>query len=101
MSQQVFHFQAKIWLTQGQGAWHMLTLPQTTAEEIEFFHGHHKFGWGSLPIKATIGHTTWQTSIFTDKSSNSFILPLKKAIRLQENLHAGDQVSVTLQILVS
>jgi hypothetical protein len=94
-----FTFSAKIWLYSSEkSAWHFITLPIEVAGEINFIFGSYKRGWGSLPVKATIGTTTWTSSIFTDTKSNSFMLPIKAVVRKQENLKAGDLVEFTLEL---
>ncbi len=63
------------------------------------FHGHNMLGWGSLPVRATIGITTWKTSIFSNKKTRTYLLPLKAEIRKQENIAEGDDIKVTLEVL--
>jgi hypothetical protein len=96
-----FTFQSEVWLTPGDAGWHFITLPVDTADQINFFFGDHKRGWGSLPVNVTIGDTVWKTSIFTDKKASSFLLPLKSEVRKNERIVAGDTVSVELDILIN
>lgn len=56
-----------------------------------------KRGWGSVPIMATVGKTTWRTSIFPIKKDHYFI-PLKKKVRKTEDLHEGDTISMSYQV---
>ena len=93
-----FSFTAKVWLYPGNAAWHFVTLPADVASDINYYFAHAKRGWGSLPVVATIGTTTWKTSIFPDKQSQSFVLPLKAAVRKSEQLVQGGSVSCTVQI---
>lgn len=91
-------FKAKVWLYDGPAAWHFITLPKDIAAEINHSHGHLKRGWGSLPVAVTIGDSRWETSIFPDKKSGSYILPLKKAVRMAEGLRDGDYAEVGLEL---
>ncbi len=52
-------------------------------------------GWGSIPVNATIGKTTWKTSLFPLPKKEGYFLPVKKQILKKENLHVGDKVTVT------
>jgi hypothetical protein len=57
-------------------------------------------GWGSLRVRATIGKTTWKTSIFPDEKSKSYVLPVKAEVRKKENIKDGEPVVLTLEIMV-
>ena len=91
-------FDAELWLTEGDGGWHFITLPTDLAEDVRDHSEGRTAGFGSVPVKATIGATSWSTSIFPDKRRNSFVLPVKKAVRKAERLEAGDVTEVQLLI---
>lgn len=91
-------FKAEVWQYDGPAAWHFITLPTHIAREIDERYGHLRKGWGSLPVQVTIGQTTWSTSIFSDKQAGSYLLPLKAAVRKQEQIQAADQVKVFLSV---
>ena len=92
-----FNFTAKLWVYQGSAAWHFLTLPEEVAREIKLVCGQ-RAGFGSVRVKAVIDGTEWKTSIFPDKRSNSFLLPMKAEVRKKCKILAGDEVTVTLLI---
>ena len=97
----VFNFKTKVIIYgfDGKaGAWHFATVPENIADEINFFFADQKRGWGSLPVEVTIGESTWNTSIFPDKRTKSFMLPLKASVRKQEQIDAGDSIEVELKI---
>ena len=52
-----------------------------------------------MRVEATVGATTWRTSVFPDSHRGSYVLPIKKAVRHAEDLDDGDQVTVTLRLL--
>lgn len=56
-------------------------------------------GFGSVRVEATVGGTTWRTSVFPDSRGGSYVLPVKRAVREAEDLDDGDQVTVTLRPL--
>lgn len=93
-----FKLKSKIWVYPGMAGWHFLTLPKTQAQKITKIFGVLKRGWGSLKVKVNIGKTTWETSIFPDSKTKSYLLPLKAEIRKRENLKAGQTVKFTLEI---
>jgi hypothetical protein len=91
-------FDAELWVTEGEAGWHFITLPVDLAEEVRDHSEGRTAGFGSVPVKVTIGATSWSTSIFPDKRRNSFVLPVKKAIRKAEQLDVGDVADVQLLI---
>ena len=55
-------------------------------------------GFGSVKVEAAIGGSRWSTSVFPQKGGGWF-LPVKKAVCRAEDLAAGDEVAVRLQLL--
>ena len=68
----------KVWLYQGMAGWHFVNLPRKKSKEIKNLFGGMAGGWGSLPVIVTIGKTSWKTSIFPDKKTATYLLPLKQ-----------------------
>lgn len=99
MDRNEYQFKTKLWEYEGQGAWYFVTLPKDTAAEIKQLFGTLRRGWGSIPVEATVGDTVWKTSIFPDKESDSYLLPIKSAVRKAEQLGKGDQVVLILRII--
>lgn len=91
-------FTAEIWEADAMAAWAFVTLPRAAADEIRFAAGPPR-GFGSVRVEVTAGATTWRTSVFPDKASGSFVLPLKKAVRRSEGLEIGDDVTIALVVL--
>ena len=78
--------------------WHFVYVPKKQSEEIKKSFGTPKRGWGSIPIIATIGKTAWKTSIFPDKQSGGYLLPLKAGVRKNEQIFSDDSISFSLTI---
>lgn len=93
-------FHAPLWRHNGAAAWWFITLPTDVADEIEFRTAGQRRGFGSVRVEAHVGDTTWRTSIFPDAASRSYLLPVKKAVRLAEGLlDEGTVVEVELAVL--
>jgi hypothetical protein len=56
-------------------------------------------GFGTRRVQATIGTTVWETSLFPDRASGSYFLPIKAAVRRAEELDIDDVVSGTITLL--
>ena len=88
-----------IWDASGDGSWHFVTLPEDAADEIKAItDGGPRRGFGSVRVEATLGPTTWRTSIFPGQGS--YVLPVKKAVRTQAGIEEGDEVDVDVTLVV-
>lgn len=96
MDDVTFEFTGDLWLYPGEAGWHFITLPEGVADEIDELVGE-RGGFGSVPVVVTIGTSTWRTSLFPDKDTASFVLPVKKDIRQKERLEVDTKVSVRLR----
>jgi hypothetical protein len=93
-----YSFSAELWHFPGEAGWHFITLPRDVSEEIREETAAFRKGFGSVKVTAEVRGQAWQTSIFPDSKSGSYLLPVKKAIRSAARLSAGDKVDVRLAI---
>ena len=89
----VFRFIGSLWEYHGEAAWVFVTLPVEDAEDIRDMVATPA-GFGSVRVEVTVGETTWKTSVFPDKQSGSFVLPIKKDVRTREGIEPGDTVEI-------
>ena len=88
-----------LWLWTGEnGSWHFFTVPVEQSDEIRAHCLAATRGFRSAPVEATIGDVTWRTSVFPMKSGGYF-LPVKKEVRRRAGIAAGDQVTLTLELV--
>lgn len=99
MTHHIYNLKSKVLVYPGMNAWRFLVLPKKEGQEIKATFGQHARGWGSIPVSVMVGKTTWRTSIFPDKKSGTYLLPLKAQIRKKEEISDEDIVTYTLQIL--
>ncbi len=93
-----FTFTEPLWLHSG-GSWVFVTVPIDDSEDIREFAPEGP-GFGSVPVRAEIGETSWTTSVFPDKKSGCYLLPVKKPVRRAEKVDVGDPVEVTLTVRI-
>ncbi|MEX2626102.1 MAG: DUF1905 domain-containing protein [Ilumatobacteraceae bacterium] len=55
--------------------------------------------FGSVRVEASVGETTWRTSLFPDSKRATYVLPMKRAVRVAESLEVGSRVEVRLRVL--
>lgn len=89
-------FAAELCEHDGEGSWHLVTVPAEQSEELRLRTAHLARGFGSLRVRATVGATTWATSLFPS-SAGPYLLPVKEPVRRGEQLEAGDVVDVDLE----
>ena len=100
MQRTSYTMKEKVWLYPGDmAAWHFVTLTKRVGKEVKETKRMLARGFGSLPVQVEIGKTTWKTSIFPDKYSGSYLLPLKAKVRKDEDIEAGDTVTFTVTLL--
>ena len=92
-------FDAELWLWDARraGAWVFVSLPASESQEIRDLAGGLRRGFGSLRVRATIGSSTWTTSIFPGRAG--YVLPVKRPIRAAEALDFGDMATVTVELI--
>ena len=91
---------APIWLwSEGKGSWHFLTVPPEQAPEIRLEAASGtRHGFGSVRVEAAVNGVAWRTSIFPQKSGG-YVLPIKADVRRRAGIAAGDEVTVSLDLL--
>src|SRR5437867_12118367 len=95
----------QLW-TGENGSWHMFVIPEEQSDEIRAHCLVSMRGFKSSRVEATIDDRstgsrqaiTWRTSVFPMRSGGYF-LPVKAEARRKANIAAGDEVTVTVELL--
>ena len=90
-----------LWIWKGSdaaGRWYFITVPDEQSAEIKAHAFGSPRGFGSVKVEARIGEVSWQTSVFP-LNSGGYLLPVKKEVRTRADIGAGDEVTVTLELL--
>jgi len=93
-----FEFQGRVVNWRGPAPYHFVALPDWVAEEVALVARAVTYGWGVIPVEATIGRTTWTTSLFP--KDGGYLLPVKDAVRAAEGLVVDSAAEITLRIRV-
>lgn len=90
-------FEAEVFSWDGDqpGSWRFARVPLDVADDLRM---RQAGGFGSIRVSATIGGSTWATSVFPEKPAGSFLLPVKKAVRETEGIDDGARVTVGLDL---
>lgn len=54
------------------------------------------YGWGAIPAAVPSGGTEWETSLLP--RDGGYALPVKKDVRMREQLGEGDTVTVEMSV---
>jgi hypothetical protein len=91
-------FDAELWRWAARAElWTFVALPRDASDEIREIAGDLAGGFGSLPVSARIGRSSWRTSIFPE-AQRGYVLPVKAAVRRAEGLDLGDEVTVEVEL---
>ena len=90
------------WTGGNGGAWHFMTIDGEAGEALSGTALMRRLeglsrGFGSLRVRATIGESTFATSVFPSKDEG-WMLPVKASVRKAEGLEAGDEVEVSIEV---
>ena len=84
------------WDERANDSWYFVDVPAEESADIAD-RPRMPRGFGSVRVEATIGGTTWRTSIFP--GGGRYALPLKKAVRSAEGIEPDDEVDVRIRTL--
>ena len=89
-------FSGEVIFWRGPSPFHFVPVPQAQSEEIRAVSKFVTYGWGAIPVTATIGDTEWTTSLFP--KDDRYLVPIKDRVRRAEEIELGDVVNCRLSI---
>jgi hypothetical protein len=84
-------FSATIEKVPGEGGWHIIRLPDDMLLKLRAAAGKN----GNVPILATLGKTTWPTTIMS-MGEQRWFFAVSAPVRKAEGLSEGDNVTVLM-----
>ncbi|NHC47269.1 DUF1905 domain-containing protein [Motilibacter aurantiacus] len=76
----------------GPGGWHFVRAPREWSGDLA-----HRARRGLIAVTATVGSTTWPTSLMPTGDGSHFVA-LPKAVRAAEDVRLGDDVTVRVRL---
>lgn len=80
----------------GPAPYYFVALPEELADDIRYAARLASYGWGCVPVEATIGQIGFRTSLIP--RDGTYLLPLKVDVRRKANIAAEGDVAVVVTI---
>jgi len=93
-----YNIQAVLWRHKSAGGWYFVTIPQEISKEIRDNLQWQEEGWGRMKASAIIKEHQWDTAIWFDTRTNSYVLPIKAQIRKKLSLEEGDIIDIRVLV---
>lgn len=94
-----FEFTSQVIEWRGPAPFLFLPVPPEIAAEIRSVANLVSYGWGCIPVRAQIGNTRFETSLFP--RDGTYLVPVKVAVQRAEGIGLGDATAVSLEFEVS
>lgn len=89
-------FEAEIIEWRGPAPFFFAPLPPPDAEAVRAIAKMVSYGWGVIPVEATIGGHSFTTSLFP--RNETYLLPIKTVVRRRIAVTVGDRVEVAMVV---
>ncbi len=89
-------FTATVIEWRGPSPYFYAPVPMDLADDVRHAARLASYGWGVVPVTATIAGVVFTTSLFP--KDGSYLLPLKDVVRRQTGATKGDTVDVSMAI---
>lgn len=95
-SRTTFRFDTGIIEWRGPAPFFYAPVPQEHVEELRRLAKVVSYGWGCVPVEAQVAGVRFTTSLFP--KGDTYLLPLKVAVRRKANITVGDTISVAMTL---
>ena len=89
-------YDGELYEWRGPAPFHFIAVPEGPSEAIRAISAEVTYGWGMIPVRVSIGRTTWETALFA--KDGRYVVPIKDVVRAKEHLTDGDVVTIRLVI---
>lgn len=89
-------FSGAVFEWRGPAPHHFVALSPEVADAVASVSARASYGWGCIPVLATVGDTSWRTSLIP--KDGGYLLPLRVSVRAAEGIAPGQTVAAELVI---
>jgi hypothetical protein len=91
-----FTFAGRVIEWRGPAPFYYLPVPDAESADIREIAAMASYGWGVIPVAASIGDVEFETSLFP--KDGGYLLPLKAAVRRPLQITVGDEITVEMAV---
>ena len=91
-----FRFEAEVIYWRGPSPFFYAPVPARHDAVLRGLARAVSYGWGMIPVEATVGGVTFKTALFP--KDDTYLLPLKVAVRKKAGITAGDVIAVEMTV---
>ena len=91
-----YSFSGRVIEWRGPAPYYYVVVPASVSADIQELAAAVSYGWGAIPVEASIGGTTFTTSLFP--KDGRYLLPLKDKVRRPLGLDVDDEVTGELHL---
>jgi uncharacterized protein DUF1905 len=89
-------FTSRVIEWRGPAPYYFVPVPDEESAAIQEVAAMATYGWGVIPVRASIGGVAFRTSLFP--KDGGYLLPLKNAVRKPQGLTKDDDVTVEMTV---
>jgi hypothetical protein len=89
-------FSGELFQWRGPAPHYFIAVPADASVALHSVADAVTYGWGVVPVEVRLGGSAWPTSLFP--KDGGYLVPIKQAVRLRENLRDGDTVDIQLVV---
>lgn len=90
-------FEGAIIEWRGPAPFYFVAIPPEHLGEVSYAAREASYGWGCVPVAASIAGASFATSLFP--KNDGYLLPLKAAVRAQTGIAPGDSICVRMRVV--
>jgi len=90
-------FTGEVIYWRGPAPFHFVAIPDEHVGEVRHAARIASYGWGVVPVEASIGDVDFRSSLFPREGG--YLLPLKNTVRAQAGVTLGETIEVRMRIL--
>ncbi len=91
-----FHFTTTIIYWRGPSPYFYAPVPARHVEEIRRASKLVSYGWGVIPVEATLNGVAFSTSLFP--KDGTYLVPLKDAVRKAAGITCDDTIHIEMDL---
>jgi len=95
-----FTIKGQVWRYPGPAGWYFVNMKRRDSARIRAMSRVKTVAWGYVRVRAIVGKTTWDTTLFPAKGG-IYMIAIKASVRKSENIQPGEVVRIKIALQTS